>query len=50
MVRYPNGNKLQLFGADNPDALRGPGFSGLSGARQLQHATQPRQPRTRTRV
>ncbi|HZW06308.1 MAG TPA: hypothetical protein VFF65_04220 [Phycisphaerales bacterium] len=30
LVRYPNGNKLQLFGADDPDALRGPAFSGLS--------------------
>jgi hypothetical protein len=30
MVRYPNGSKLQLFGADDPDTLRGPGFSGLS--------------------
>src|SRR5712692_1716320 len=25
-IRYPNGSKIQLFGADNPDALRGPGF------------------------
>jgi hypothetical protein len=30
LIRYPNGNKLQLFGADDPDALRGPAFSGLS--------------------
>ncbi len=30
LVRYPNGNKLQLFGADDPDSLRGPAFSGLS--------------------
>jgi hypothetical protein len=30
LVRYPNGNKFQLFGADDPDALRGPAFSGLS--------------------
>lgn len=30
LVRYPNGNKLQLFGADHPDSLRGPAFSGLS--------------------
>jgi hypothetical protein len=37
MVRYPNGNKLQLFGADNPDALRGPGFSGLSFDEYSQH-------------
>lgn len=30
LIRYPNGNKLQLFGADNPDAFRGMAFSGLS--------------------
>ena len=30
LVRLPNGNKVQLFGADNPDAMRGPAFSGLS--------------------
>lgn len=30
LVMYPNGGKLQLIGADNPDALRGPGLSGLS--------------------
>jgi hypothetical protein len=29
-VKYPNGNKIQLFGADNPDSMRGPAFSGLS--------------------
>lgn len=29
-IRYPSGNKFQLFGADNPDALRGPAFSGFS--------------------
>ena len=29
-VDYPNGSRLQLFGADNPDALRGAAFSGLS--------------------
>jgi len=29
-VDYPNGGRLQLFGADNPDALRGAAFSGLS--------------------
>ena len=29
-VDYPNGNRLQLFGSDNPDALRGAAFSGLS--------------------
>src|SRR5580704_2697088 len=30
LVRYPTGHKFQLFGADDPDALRGPAFSGLS--------------------
>ena len=30
LIRYPGGHKVQLFGADNPDALRGPGFSGIS--------------------
>jgi len=29
-VTYPNGNKLRLLGADDPDSLRGPGLSGLS--------------------
>ena len=29
-VTYPNGNKIQLIGADKPDSLRGPGLSGLS--------------------
>lgn len=29
-ITYPNGNKLQLIGADDPDSLRGPGLSGLS--------------------
>jgi hypothetical protein len=29
-VTYPNGNKVQIIGADNPDSLRGPGLSGLS--------------------
>lgn len=37
LVRYPNGNKLQLFGADNPDSLRGPAFSGLSFDEYSQH-------------
>lgn len=27
---YPNGNRVQLVGADDPDRLRGPGLSGLS--------------------
>lgn len=30
LLKLPNGNKIQLFGADDPDALRGPAFSGLS--------------------
>jgi phage terminase large subunit len=30
VIRYPKGHKVQLFGADNPDALRGPAFSGIS--------------------
>ena len=30
LVVYPNGNKVQIIGADNPDSLRGPGLSGLS--------------------
>lgn len=29
-ITYPNQNKLQLIGADDPDSLRGPGLSGLS--------------------
>ena len=29
-VRYPNGCRVQLFGADNPDGFRGLGFSGIS--------------------
>lgn len=29
-VTYPNGSKLRLLGADDPDSLRGPGLSGLS--------------------
>ena len=29
-VKYPNGNRLQLIGADDPDSLRGPALSGLS--------------------
>jgi hypothetical protein len=29
-IKYPTGSKIQLFGADNPDALRGPAFSGVS--------------------
>jgi len=29
-VTYPNGNVIQLLGADDPDSLRGPGLSGLS--------------------
>lgn len=30
LIKYPTGHKVQLFGADDPDALRGPAFSGLS--------------------
>lgn len=30
LMTYPNGNKVQILGADNPDSLRGPGLSGLS--------------------
>lgn len=30
LLKLPNGNKIQLFGADDPDAMRGPAFSGLS--------------------
>lgn len=30
LYRLPNGNKVQLFGSDDPDAMRGPAFSGLS--------------------
>jgi phage terminase large subunit len=30
LVKYPNENRVQLIGADNPDSLRGPGLSGLS--------------------
>lgn len=29
-VTYPNGNKVRLIGADDPDSLRGPALSGLS--------------------
>lgn len=29
-ITYPNGNQVRLFGADNPDALRGHAFSGVS--------------------
>jgi phage terminase large subunit len=29
-ITYPNGSKLQLIGAADPDALRGPALSGLS--------------------
>lgn len=28
-VLYPNGSKITLFGADDPDSLRGMGFSGV---------------------
>lgn len=29
-IKYPNGNRIQLIGADDPDSLRGPALSGLS--------------------
>lgn len=29
-VHYPNGNKVYLVGADDPDSLRGPALAGLS--------------------
>ena len=29
-VKYPNGNIVRLFGADNPDTFRGQPFSGVS--------------------
>ncbi len=29
-IRFPTGSKVQLFGADSPDSLRGPAFSGVS--------------------
>lgn len=29
-ILYPNGNRVQLLGADDPDSLRGPALSGLS--------------------
>jgi len=37
LVKYPNGNRIQLIGADNPDSLRGPGLSGLSLDEYSQH-------------
>jgi phage terminase large subunit len=37
LIKYPNGSKLQLFGADQPDSLRGPAFSGLSFDEYSQH-------------
>lgn len=37
LIKYPNGSKLQLFGADHPDSLRGPAFSGLSFDEYSQH-------------
>lgn len=40
LIRYGNGSRLQLFGADNPDALRGIGFSGVS---HDEYSQQPRQ-------
>lgn len=37
LVKYPTGCKVQLFGADKPDSLRGPAFSGLSFDEYSQH-------------
>ena len=37
VVQYPTGAKFQLFGADNPDSLRGPAFSGVSFDEYSQH-------------
>ena len=36
-ITYPNGCTVGLFGADNPDALRGTAFSGLSFDEYSQH-------------
>lgn len=36
-IRYPNGSKLSLFGADNPDSLRGIPFWGLGFDEYSQH-------------
>lgn len=36
-VTYRNGNWIRLFGADSPDSLRGPAFSGLSFDEYSQH-------------
>ena len=37
LVKYPNGSRIQLIGADHPDGLRGPGLSGLSLDEFSQH-------------
>jgi hypothetical protein len=37
MIAYPTGARIALFGADNPDSLRGPAFSGLSFDEYSQH-------------
>lgn len=37
LIKYPTGSKLQLFGADQPDSLRGAAFSGLSFDEYSQH-------------
>jgi hypothetical protein len=29
-IKYPTGHRVRLFGADDPDSLRGPAFSGFS--------------------
>lgn len=40
LIRLPNGNKVQLFGSDNPDSFRGMAFSGLSFDEYSQMAAQ----------
>ncbi len=36
-IKYPNGNRVRLFGADNPDSFRGQPFSGVSYDEYSQH-------------
>ncbi len=38
---FPNGARLQLFGADKPDSLRGIGFSGIGTCRSLSDILKP---------
>lgn len=37
LIRYPNGAKIQLFGADEPDSLRGLGLWGVVYDESSQH-------------